>query len=119
MTDPKHGPTIDDLDALGLLWYEDAEVKDEAAEDTEPSEAEIWAAFGAWWARLPDFIKPTYPFDLPPEYMPFAQEVFTIEGAPKHCPVADCRRAKRCLGDDGPPYFSADREGFQQVLFLC
>ena len=120
MTDPKHDPALsDDSDALDLPWDEDAELEDEeAAEDAEPSEAETQAAVGAWWAHLPDFIKPTYPFDLPPERMPFVQYIFTAEGAPKHCPEAACRRAKQCLGGDGPPCFRADREDLHQLLFL-
>jgi hypothetical protein len=117
MTDPKHAPAIgDDPDALDLPWDESTELEDEA-EDAELSEADAQAAFGRWWGRLPDFIKPTYPFDLPPERMPFAQKVFTIEGAPKHCPVAACQGAQRCLGG-GPPCFRADRKDLQQLLFL-
>ena len=73
---------------------------------------------GMWWARLPDFIKPDYPFDLPPARMPFAQKIFTECGASARCPKEACRRSMRCEGGDGPPCFRADREPLQQMLFL-
>jgi hypothetical protein len=71
-----------------------------------------------WWARLPDFIKPSYPFDLPPERVPFAQGIFTMCGAPARCPQETCRRSMRCEGGDGPPCFRADRKPLQQLLFM-
>jgi hypothetical protein len=72
----------------------------------------------SWWEQLPDFIKPSYPFDLPPERLPFAQFVFTEVGAPRRCPEAACRRAGACGGGDGPPCFRADRKYLWHVLFL-
>jgi len=72
----------------------------------------------SWWAQLPDFIKPSYPFDLPPERLPFAQFVFTEVGAPRRCPEAACRRAGACGGGDGPPCFRAARKYLWHVLFL-
>jgi hypothetical protein len=42
-------------------------VDDEAGEEIGETE------FAAWWARLPDVIKPTYPLDVPPDPMSFAQ----------------------------------------------
>ena len=74
--------------------------------------------FGAWWAQLPDFIKPGYPLDIPPERMPFVQFVFTTVGAPRFCPEPACRRTGECQGGDGPPCFRADRRDLSQVLFL-
>jgi hypothetical protein len=76
------------------------------------------AAFGAWWAHLPDFIKPDYPFDLPPARLPFARFVFTEVGAPRRCAEAACRRTKECRGGDGPPCYRADRPFLSQILFL-
>ena len=76
------------------------------------------AEVGAWWAQLPDFIKPDYPLDLPPARLPFAQHVFTEVGAPRRCQMATCRRTKECRGGDGPPCYRADRKLLSQVLFL-
>lgn len=64
---------------------------------------------------LPDFIRPDYPFDLPPNRLPFAQFVFTQAGAPKFCANRACRRADRCQGGDGPPCFRVDRRDLRQV----
>jgi hypothetical protein len=58
-------------------------------------------SLGAWWARLPDFIKPRYPFDLPPERLPFATMIFTECGAPARCPHDGCRRSMECGGGEG------------------
>jgi hypothetical protein len=69
-------------------------------------------------ADLPDYILPSYPFDLPPHRMPLAQYVLGEAGAWRHCPEARCRRAKSCRGGEGPPGFRADREPLRQVLFL-
>ena len=85
----------------------------EAFEDDDDGES-----IGMWWARLPDFIKPSYPFDLPPERVPFAQGIFTMCGAPARCPQETCRRSMRCEGGDGPPCFRADRKPLQQLLFM-
>jgi hypothetical protein len=74
---------------------------------------------GMWWARLPGFIKPDYPFDLPPARMSFAQKIFTDCGAPARCPQEACRRSRRCDGGDGPPCFRADRKPLHQMLFLA
>ena len=112
----------DDPHALDLPWDKAAEPLEEeqpVEDQEEPSEADDEAAFKIWWAhRVPDFVKHTYPFDLPPERLPFAQQMFTWEGAPKYCPVPACRRTGQCLGGDGPPCFRADRDDLQQVLFL-
>src|SRR4051812_32508326 len=66
-----------------------------------------------------DFIKPTYPFDLPPDRLPFAQRIFTLCGAPARCPQQGCRRTAECAGTNGPPCFRADREPLHQMLFLA
>ena len=76
------------------------------------------ARFRVWWAHLPDFVKPDYPLDIPPERLPFARHVFTDVGAPRACPAAACRRAGACQGGDGPPCFRAARRDLSQVLFL-
>ena len=73
----------------------------------------------AWLARLPDFIMPNYPFDLPPARRPFAQKIFTLCGAPGRCPHETCRRSMRCAGGEGPPCFRADRKPLHQMLFLA
>ena len=86
--------------------------------ETEVEDEVTQEEFGAWWAQLPDFIKPGYPLDIPPERMPFVREVFTHDGAPRFCPKAACRRADACQGGDGPPCFRADRRDLSQVLFL-
>lgn len=67
---------------------------------------------------LPDFIRPAYPFDLPPYRLPFAQDAFSEAGAHVFCPQRACRRATRCRGGDGPPCFRADRKNLQHVLAL-
>ncbi|HKH95059.1 MAG TPA: hypothetical protein VKA39_00895 [Beijerinckiaceae bacterium] len=84
----------------------------EAFDDDEAGES-----IGMWWARLPDFIKPDYPFDLPPERLAVAQAIFTECGVPARCPQEACRRSMRCGGGDGPPCFRADRKPLQQLLF--
>ena len=86
--------------------------------DDEAGEAIDEAEFAEWWAQLPDFIKPDYPFDMPPARLPFVQSVFTQMGAPRHCPEARCRRSGQCRGGDGPPCLRADPKDLQQVLFL-
>jgi hypothetical protein len=93
---------------------------DTAFFDEEPgaSEAESQQDFAAWWAQLPDFIKPDYPLDLPPARMPFAKFVFTDAGAPPGCPQAACRRSGECEGGDGPTCYRADRRFFSRILFL-
>ena len=85
----------------------------EALDDAEDGES-----VGMWWAHLPDFIKRSYPFDLPPERLGFAQGIFTECGAPARCPQETCRRSMRCEGGDGPPCFRADRKPLQQMLFI-
>src|SRR5215207_6966148 len=80
----------------------------EAFDDDEAGES-----VGMWWARLPDFIKPDYPFDLPPERLAVAQAIFTECGVPARCPQEACRRSMRCRGGDGPPCFRADRKPLQ------
>jgi hypothetical protein len=85
---------------------------------TESDDEVTQEEFGAWWAHLPDFIKPGYPLDIPPERLPFAREVFTHMGAARLCPEAACRRAGACRGGDGPPCFRASRKDLSQVLFL-
>ena len=86
----------------------------DAALSTE-EEDEEWRS---WWTQLPDFIKPDYPLDLPPNRMPAARYLFTAVGAPRFCPQASCRRAGTCQGGDGPPCFRADRKYLWHVLFL-
>ena len=54
----------------------------DAALDTQ-EEDEEWRS---WWTQLPDFIKPDYPLDIPPNRMPFVRYVFTAVGAPRFCP---------------------------------
>ena len=93
----------------------DPDAEPELADDPDYDEQK---AFGRWWAQLPDFIKPDYPLDIPPERMPFAQEVFRIIGAPRLCPEMVCRRSGACRGGDGPPCYRADRKHLAQVLFL-
>ena len=74
--------TADALDASRL----------DAALSTQ-EEDEEWRS---WWAQLPDFIKPDYPLDIPPNRMPFVRYVFTAVGAPRFCPQASCGRAGTC-----------------------
>jgi len=93
------------------LWAADADADERTADEEE-------ADVQNWWAQLPDFIKPGYPLDLPPNRMPFAQFVFTEVGAQRFCPQAACRRARSCQGGEGPPCFRADRADLLQVLFL-
>lgn len=57
---------------------------------------------------FPDFLRPDYPFDLPPNRLPFAQHVFSLAGAPELCPQRGCRRSGRCAGGEGPPCLRAD-----------
>ncbi len=67
---------------------------------------------------FPDFIRPDYPFDLPPYRIPFAQDAFSEAGAHRFCPQRACRRAQRCRGGEGPPCFRADRWDLRHVLAL-
>jgi hypothetical protein len=75
--------------------------------------------FRWWWAGLPDFVKPTYPFDLPPDRMGFAQFIFTSCGAPERCPQGGCRRTGECEGRDGPACYRADRLALSRVLLAA
>jgi hypothetical protein len=75
-------------------------------------------AAGLWWWHLPDFIKPNYPFDVPPERMAYASAVFTAAHVYAACPEAGCRRERACLGGEGPPCYRADRRNLRQLLFL-
>jgi hypothetical protein len=79
---------------------------------------EVEEAIVRWWTRLPDFIKPDYPFDVPPARMAGARYVFTEVGAPRFCPEAACRRAGECRGGDGPPCYRADRAALRHVLLM-
>jgi hypothetical protein len=100
----------------------DAADTSDALEESLPGmfdEDEEEARDRAWLARLPDFIMPDYPFDLPPARLPFAQRIFSLCGAPARCPQETCRRSMRCAGSDGPPCFRADRKPLQQMLFLA
>jgi len=115
---------LDENHASDLPW-DDADLWDEDLSDEADDEAEAKdeakddeAAVRSWWAQLPDCIKPDYPFDLPPDRLPGARYVFTLAGAPQHCPQLSCRRGKECRGGDGPPCFRADRRDLGQVLFL-
>jgi len=65
---------------------------------------------------LPDFVRPDYPFDLPPYRRAFVSRVFEAAGAPKTCPHSACRRSRRCAGEDGPPCYRADRERLSRLL---
>ena len=101
--------------ALNGYRFEAREAPQGAApEDAESDEA----AFSRWWANVPDFIRPDYPFDVPPGRLPFAQYVFTQVGAPRFCPETACRRCGECRGGDGPPCLRADRKRLLHVLFL-
>jgi hypothetical protein len=91
----------------------------DAFDEDEADEEEEEARDRAWLARLPDFIMPDYPFDLPPARLPFAHRIFTLCGAPARCPQETCRRSMRCAGSDGPPCFRADRKPLHQMLFLA
>ena len=106
----------DDLEGLEPLGDEDA--LDTLDDEEATRRVDDDEACALWWWHLPDFIKPDYPFDMPPARLPFVQFVFTQMGAPRHCPEARCRRAGQCQGGDGPPCFRADRKDLQQVLFL-
>lgn len=82
---------------------------------TPEQREEVWA----WWVhKVPDFLKPSYPFDVPPDRLPFAREVLSFAGAPRHCPQSACRRARACRGGDGPPCYRADRKALQRIMFL-
>ncbi len=95
-----------------------AEDLDEADDRLEGDLSEEERDFNGWLASAPDFVRSAYPFDLPPYRMPFAKAVFTLAGAPEHCPAPACRRSGQCRGGEGPPCFRADRKNLQQVLFL-
>jgi len=45
--------------------------------------------------------------------------LLTLFQAHRHCPRGSCRRARRCLGGDGPPCFRADREELRHILLLA
>ncbi|WP_230533346.1 hypothetical protein [Microvirga roseola] len=66
---------------------------------------------------VPDFVRPDYPFDLPPYRRAFFARVFDAAGVPQHCPVAECRRTRHCQGSDGPPCYRADRDRLNRLLF--
>jgi hypothetical protein len=102
---------LDDLEAGLVTAADELSIEDDSEDDDDGP--------ALWWARLPDFIKPTYPFDLPPDRLPFAQRIFTLCGAPARCPLQGCRRSEQCDGGDGPPCFRADREFLHQILFLA
>ena len=53
---------------------------------TRPDTQEEDEEWRSWWTQLPDFIKPDYPLDIPPNRMPFVRYVFTAVGAPRFCP---------------------------------
>jgi hypothetical protein len=87
-----------------------------ATPDLTPEEE---AAVREWFVdRVPDFLWPSYPFDVPPGRMGVVRYLLTVFQAHRHCPRGSCRRARRCLGGDGPPCFRADREELRQILFL-
>jgi hypothetical protein len=65
---------------------------------------------------LPDFVRPDYPFDLPPYRRAFFARVFEAAGVPRTCPNGACRRARRCQGEAGPPCYRADRERLSRLL---
>jgi hypothetical protein len=70
-----------------------------------------------WWIHLPDFIKPSYPFDVPPDRMPFARYVFAKFGdAPRTCSLGVCQRSRQCRGGEGPPCYRERREELRQLL---
>jgi hypothetical protein len=108
----------DDLELEDLQHLDDEDALEDLEDDEATKRVDDDEACGRWWAQLPDFIKPDYPFDMPPARLPFVQFVFTQMGAPRHCPEARCRRSGQCRGGDGPPCFRADRKDLQQVLFL-
>ena len=67
------------------------------------------AAAREWLAdRVPDFLWSSYPFDVPPGRMGVVRYLLTMFQAHRHCPRRSCRRARRCLGGDGPPCFRAE-----------
>ena len=77
------------------------------------------AAAREWFAdRVPDFLWSSYPFDVPPGRMGVVRYLLTMFQAHRHCPRGSCRRARRCLGGDGPPCFRADREELRKILLL-
>ena len=67
---------------------------------------------------MPDFLWSSYPFDVPPGRMAVVRYLLTLFQAHRHCPRGSCRRARRCLGGDGPPCFRADREELRKILLL-
>ncbi|HKH33015.1 MAG TPA: hypothetical protein VKA80_02435 [Beijerinckiaceae bacterium] len=71
-----------------------------------------------WWWHLPDFIKHSYPFDVPPDRMCYAKEMFDAVHPYRTCPRGECRRARECQGGDGPACYRADRKNLRQLLFL-
>ena len=68
--------------------------------------------------RVPDFLWSSYPFDVPPGRMAGVRYILTLFQAHRHCPRGSCRRARRCLGGDGPPCFRADRKELRKILLL-
>ena len=88
-----------------------------ATPDLTPEEE---AAVREWLVdRVPDFLWPSYPFDVPPGRMAVVRYLLTLFQAHRHCPRGSCRRARRCLGGDGPPCFRADREELRHILLLA
>ncbi len=65
---------------------------------------------------LPDFVRPDYPFDLPPYRRAFFTRVFEAAGVPRACPAPECRRSGRCRGQDGPPCYRAERARLNRLL---
>jgi hypothetical protein len=65
---------------------------------------------------LPDFVRPDYPFDLPSYRRAFFTRVFEAAGVPLICPNPQCRRSRRCAGEDGPDCYRADRERLSRLL---
>ena len=77
------------------------------------------AAVREWLVnRVPDFLWSSYPFDVPPGRMGVVRYLLTMFQAHRHCPRGSCRRARRCLGGDGPPCFRADRKELRKILLL-
>ena len=109
------GDPDQNADLAGEGYALEESLPDAFEEDEDEEEARI----RAWLARLPDFIMPNYPFDLPPARLPFAQKIFTLCDAPGRCPQETCRRSMRCAGGDGPLCFRADRKPLHQMLFLA
>jgi hypothetical protein len=86
-------------------------------DDEEPLTPEEEAAYRSWWAQLPDFIMPSYPFDVPPDRMLYARRVFTEFDVPRTCRVGACRRTGQCQGGDGPPCYRARPKELRALLF--